>query len=344
MKKQILALAVFAASIGSAFAGPSDFIFMQRNTLDTGNVQRVIASPVTTGFFTYNAVTKLGGYTTLGDGLTLTGSVLSAAVVPGPVGPAGPAGANGTNGTNGNDGAPGAAGATGATGPAGTTDWLGITNKPTTLAGFGITDAAGQASLSGYATTSALTTGLAGKFTQPNGTTLQYVRGDGSLATLDAYPAASNPAGYLSSISNAQVTTALGITPISQAGARAAISLTTTGSGAATYNSTTGVLNVPTPAAATVPVINRVRATTAADGTFAWTLPVACSTGTTPIVSISPESATANDSVSHRIVSVTNTTVNVFAGRSPGLTVLGLTVLGIPAGAAISVHLIAVCP
>lgn len=125
-----------------------------------------------------------------------------------------------------------------------------------------------------------LQTALNGKYNQPTGTTAQYLRGDGSLATLPASP--------------------------------------------------------------TVPVINRARITTAADGTLAWTLPIAC--GSPPIVSITPESSTANDAVSHRIVSVTNTTVNVFAGRSPGLSVLGLTVLGVPGGAAIPLHLIAICP
>lgn len=50
-------------------------------------------------------------------------------------------------------------------------------------------------------------------------------------------------------ISSGSITSALGYTPTSQADARAAISLTTTGSGAATYNNVTGVLNVPTPAA-----------------------------------------------------------------------------------------------
>lgn len=66
----------------------------------------------------------------------------------------------------------------------------------------------------------------------------------------DAYPLSGNPSGFLTSISGAQVTSALGLTPVDQAGARGAISLTTTGTGAATYNSSTGVLNVPTPATA----------------------------------------------------------------------------------------------
>jgi hypothetical protein len=103
--------------------------------------------------------------------------------------------------------------------------------------------------------TSAIQAQINGKFTSPSGTTSQYVRGDGSLATLDAYPSSSNPAGYLTTVSSGQVTAALGFTPynttnpsayVNQSGARSAISLTTTGtSGAATYNSTTGVLNIP---------------------------------------------------------------------------------------------------
>lgn len=315
MKKLFLSLLLLC---GQAFAGPNDFIFMQRNALDTGNVQRVLASPTTTGFFTYNATTKLGGYTTLGSGLSLANGVLSATTTIGPQGPAGAdgaAGATGPVGATGATGAPGVAGAAGVNGTngakgdkgdkgepgtAGTTDWFGITNKPTTLAGFGITD---------------------------------------------AYPLISNPAGYLTGITQAQVTSALGITPVSQAGARSSISLTTTGTGAATYNASTGVLNVPTPAVSNAPTINRTRATTAADGTYVWTLPVPCAAGTVPIVSVTPESTTANDAVSHRLTAIpTNTTVSVFAGRSPGLTVLGLTVLGIPTGAAIPLHLIAVCP
>lgn len=56
----------------------------------------------------------------------------------------------------------------------------------------------------------------------------------------------TNNSGFLTGITAGQVTTALGITPVDQAGARSAISLTTTGtSGAAVYNSSTGVLNIP---------------------------------------------------------------------------------------------------
>jgi hypothetical protein len=76
-------------------------------------------------------------------------------------------------------------------------------------------------------------TTLAGKFDTPTGNAGQYLAGDGSLVT---FPTAvsffSNDAAY-----------------VNQAGARSAVSLTTTGSGAATYNNTTGVINIPTPVA-----------------------------------------------------------------------------------------------
>lgn len=71
----------------------------------------------------------------------------------------------------------------------------------------------------------------------------------------DGYPLTGNPSSFLTGITSGQVTTALGFTPynstnpssfITQAGARSAISLTTTGAaGAATYNISTGALNIP---------------------------------------------------------------------------------------------------
>lgn len=64
--------------------------------------------------------------------------------------------------------------------------WSTITATPTTVSGYGITDAATSAQLASYATTASLTNGLASKLNTPAGTTSQYVRGDGSLATLPA--------------------------------------------------------------------------------------------------------------------------------------------------------------
>lgn len=68
------------------------------------------------------------------------------------------------------------------------------------LSGY-VTTSSLSTSLSGYATTSALTSGLSSKFNAPTGTALQYVRGDGTLATTPIIPtvvsAFSNDAGYL---------------------------------------------------------------------------------------------------------------------------------------------------
>lgn len=105
-----------------------------------------------------------------------------------------------------------------------------LTAKPTTLLGYGITDAyplSGNPSgfitssaLSGYATTSSVASGY--------------------------YPLAGNPSSFLTSINSGMVIAALGMTPVNQSGARGSITLTTTGtSGNASYNSTSGVLNVP---------------------------------------------------------------------------------------------------
>lgn len=71
-----------------------------------------------------------------------------------------------------------------------TQPWSTITATPTTLGGYGITDAATSAQ-------------LATKFTTPAGTTAQYVRGDGSLATLpvakriETYSGTTNASGQI---------------------------------------------------------------------------------------------------------------------------------------------------
>ena len=50
---------------------------------------------------------------------------------------------------------------------------------------------ASATTLSGYATTTALTSGLSAKFNTPTGTTFQYIRGDGTLATFPTIPVTS---------------------------------------------------------------------------------------------------------------------------------------------------------
>ncbi len=67
--------------------------------------------------------------------------------IAGAAGATGATGPQGIQGIQGPKGDTGDTGPTGPTGPAGTTSWTGLTDKPTTLAGFGITDAASDAEL-----------------------------------------------------------------------------------------------------------------------------------------------------------------------------------------------------
>lgn len=71
-----------------------------------------------------------------------------------------------------------------------------------------VTNSSLTATLTGYATTSTLTSGLSGKYNTPTGTTLQYIRGDGSIATFPTIPtlpnsvsAFINDSGYITNAS-----------------------------------------------------------------------------------------------------------------------------------------------
>lgn len=83
-----------------------------------------------------------------------------------------------------------------------------ISGLPTTLAGYGITDGLSSvAAASAYATQSALTSGLAGKYDAPIGTAAQYVRGDGSLATLPSGSGTVTSVGAGAGLSGGTITT-----------------------------------------------------------------------------------------------------------------------------------------
>lgn len=78
-------------------------------------------------------IKTVGGQSLLGPG--------DVPATQGPVGPQGPIGPTGADGPQGPQGLKGDTGATGPQGPAGPSDWNAIPNKPTTIAGYGITDA-----------------------------------------------------------------------------------------------------------------------------------------------------------------------------------------------------------
>ena len=156
----------YAATITTALAAKAAADLSNVGTLPAGVVTQLKGATGATGATGAQGIQGLTGATgtagatgatgpTGAQGIQgLTGATGAASTVAGPTGPTGATGASGTTGATGAQGiqgltgATGAAstvagptGATGATGPAGTTTWSGITTKPTTLSGFGITDA-----------------------------------------------------------------------------------------------------------------------------------------------------------------------------------------------------------
>lgn len=119
-------------------------------------------------------------------------------------------------------------------------------------------------------------------------------------------------------ISNATQTALNG--KVNQAGARTSISLTTTGTGPATYNNTTGVLNVPTPA--TAKKQETYSGTTNASGVYTQTFPVAYSVAPNIQANIV---GGANNQVVTMTVTTTGFTCTVV--QRSAVTVLGLEVL-----------------
>lgn len=123
--KTLFAIAALVSQV--CFAGPSDIIFSQRNSLDTGNIPRMPTHPSTTGVIIFDGSTVQPGYATLGTGITVDSGVLNITGVSGPTGPQGPQGIQGATGPQGATGAQGDIGATGAQGPQGNTGLQGAT-------------------------------------------------------------------------------------------------------------------------------------------------------------------------------------------------------------------------
>lgn len=142
-----------------------------------------------------------------------------------------------------------------------------------------VTNGSLTSTLTSYATLSAMSSGLSAKMNNPSGSVSQVILGDGSLISWPApdwssmsgksfiankptvLSAFTNDAGFITGIIGSDVITALGYVPynatnpssyVTQTGARSAISLTTSGTGSASYNGATGVINVPNPAGGTI--------------------------------------------------------------------------------------------
>lgn len=211
--------------------------------------------------------------------------------------------------------------------------------QTSTLANYATT-----ASLSGYATNTA----LGAKYNTPTGTTLQYLRGDGSLATfpllfdgtyasLTGKPTLFN--GAYSSLSGIPT-----FATVAATGAYSDLSGKPTIPAAqvqSDWNATTGlgvVLNKPT-----IQAIQRIRAQTSTTGAYTWTFPVAYGTGIIPVVEISVED-NSGAQWSHNITALTNTSMTIQLTKTTAVTVVGISVLGIAATPQAYVHLTAVAP
>lgn len=190
---------------------------------------------------------------------------------------------------------------------------------------------------------------------------------DGTWGSLSGKPSTFTPSSHVHSwadITSGKPTTlsGYGITDgFTTANARSAISLTTTGSGAATYNSSTGVLNVPTPAADLItgvtsplavnsgtlsigsastivagtmsasdkakldalPTIQRTTITTNTSGVATWTFPTAF--GVVPRIACTPNDSAATTQVDVKITAKSATSVTIQVNKlTPVLGVLTL--------------------
>lgn len=203
--KKFLALLLLLPAI--AFGGPYDIVMMQRNPTDTGQLTRTVAHPAGSadGISGYDGGTQLPVYFTAGSNLSISSGVIDAipqswSIITGKpsFSPVATSGAYAD--LSGKPVIPAAQVQTDWSATAGAGVLLNkpatfapsahtqafdtITATPTTLNGYGITDALTASALTPYATSASVTAGLATKFNSPAGTTAQYVRGDGSLATL----------------------------------------------------------------------------------------------------------------------------------------------------------------
>jgi hypothetical protein len=139
--------------------------------LNTKWVKLLTSVDSVSGGITITNIDTTTGTITYIDASGITHTLTAGAGATGPQGPAGATGATGAQGIQGATGATGLQGATGATGLTGATGATGLT---------GATGATGPAGATGAAGTN----GTNGTFAA-SGTALQYVKGDGTYASLD---------------------------------------------------------------------------------------------------------------------------------------------------------------
>lgn len=319
--KRALYAAILSIACSTAFSAPFDIFLSQRNIADTATLTRTVPGPGlgVPGIMAYRAYDNLPVIYRMGNSFMLNGTTLETAsdwvhVTNKPI--------FSSVATSG--------------------DYNDLINRPTMPgspvnadwnAVGGLAEILNKPALSTVATSGAYSD-LSGKPTIP----AAQVNSDWSAAAgvsqilnkpttlagygiTDAYPLSGNPSGFLTGITSGQVTGALGFTPysslnpsgfVSQAGARSAISLTTTGTGgAATYNASTGVLNIPNYA----PGTGTVTSVTAGSGLSGGTITTS-GTISMPAVGTPGTYSSVTTDTQGRVVAGSAMAINDTPGRS----------------------------
>lgn len=168
--------------------------------------------------------------------------------------------------------------------------------------------------LAPYAQNAALTAGLATKFNTPSGSTSQYIRGDGSLATLPA-----PGVGTVTSVGLSSSDFSISGSPITESGNITA-NLSTTGITAGTY----GRITVDSKGRATAGKRQEVYSGTT-NATGEYTVTFGSSYSATPNIQANLVGGTANQTMI--ITSVSTTGFTVKAVQRSAVTLLGIEVL-----------------
>lgn len=187
---------------------------------------------------------------------------------------------------------------------------------------------ASSSSLAGYATTSALTSGLSAKFDVPTGTNIQYVRGDGTLATFPVIPSVNYPVTSVNTKTGAVVLTNTDVGAAATVHSHVIADITGLQSSLDAKASTTSLSNYATTAALTSATTGLRKVETflgTTDTSGNYTITFANTYSTPPDVQPQIINGTFNQMV--RVVSISNTGCVVQAAQRNLVTLLSVEVL-----------------
>lgn len=188
----------------------------------------------------------------------------------------------------------------------------------------------------------AVTNWIAGKFTQPTGTTNQYLNGAGTPVSLPLTINGTNGTLTLGTVST--VSYPGPATATLSGTANAAVLNLGLVQGAPGTMGSTGATGAAGLNGTNATPVQRIRAQTDSSGNYSWTYPLAYPSGTIPVITAICEGGT-NQPVNIQIVGAPTYTNCLFKVLSlPSTTLLSVIVLGSPAGAQTYIDAIASAP